>query len=80
MVMLETLTPEERAVFILREAFDYNYHEISAIVDTRTAGRLVVVPRSIFLNLAGGALSIPSRQRRWFSSFSRPAATATSRA
>jgi RNA polymerase sigma-70 factor, ECF subfamily len=32
MVMLETLTPEERAVFILREAFDYNYSEISAIV------------------------------------------------
>jgi RNA polymerase sigma-70 factor, ECF subfamily len=32
MVMLETLTPEERAVFILREAFDYHYKEISAIV------------------------------------------------
>jgi RNA polymerase sigma-70 factor (ECF subfamily) len=32
MVMLETLTPEERAVFILREAFDYNYNEISTIV------------------------------------------------
>jgi RNA polymerase sigma-70 factor (ECF subfamily) len=32
MVMLETLTPEERAVFILREAFDYQYSEISAIV------------------------------------------------
>jgi RNA polymerase sigma-70 factor, ECF subfamily len=32
MVILETLTPEERAVFILREAFDYNYSEISAIV------------------------------------------------
>ena len=28
MVMLETLTPEERPVFILREAFDYNYNEI----------------------------------------------------
>jgi len=32
MVMLETLTPEERAVFIFREAFDYNYNEVSAIV------------------------------------------------
>jgi RNA polymerase sigma-70 factor, ECF subfamily len=32
MVMLETLTPEERAVFILREAFDYSYNEISQIV------------------------------------------------
>src|ERR1700755_2752891 len=27
MVMLETLTPEERAVFILREGFDYRYNE-----------------------------------------------------
>ena len=32
MVMLETLTPDERAVFVLRQAFDYDYNEISAIV------------------------------------------------
>src|SRR3954462_15288621 len=27
-VLLETLTPEERAVFLLREVFDYEYEEI----------------------------------------------------
>src|SRR6476469_1357542 len=28
MVLLETLSPEERAVFLLREVFDYEYDEI----------------------------------------------------
>ena len=33
LVLLESLTPVERAVFVLREAFDYGYDEIAAIVD-----------------------------------------------
>ncbi|MCA2211634.1 RNA polymerase sigma-70 factor [Jidongwangia harbinensis] len=33
MVVLETLTPIERAVFVLREAFSFQYREIAAIVD-----------------------------------------------
>ncbi len=33
LVVLETLSPLERAVFILREAFDYDYTEISDILD-----------------------------------------------
>ena len=32
LVLLETLSPVERAVFVLREAFDYGYDEISDIV------------------------------------------------
>jgi RNA polymerase sigma-70 factor (TIGR02957 family) len=32
LVLLERLTPTERAVFVLREAFDYGYDEIAAIV------------------------------------------------
>jgi RNA polymerase sigma-70 factor, ECF subfamily len=32
LVLLESLTPVERAVFVLREAFDYGYDEIAAIV------------------------------------------------
>lgn len=31
--LMENLSPTERAVFILREAFDFNYKEISEIVD-----------------------------------------------
>jgi RNA polymerase sigma-70 factor (ECF subfamily) len=33
MVLLESLTPAERAVFILREVFDFPYAEIAAILD-----------------------------------------------
>ena len=33
LVLLERLTPVERAVFVLREAFDYGYDEIAEIVD-----------------------------------------------
>lgn len=32
MMLMEQLTPIERAVFILRESFDYSYHEIAEIV------------------------------------------------
>jgi RNA polymerase sigma-70 factor (ECF subfamily) len=34
MVLLETLSPEERAVFLLREVFDYEYAEIAAMLET----------------------------------------------
>ena len=37
MVLLETLSPEERAVFLLREVFDYEYGEISEMLDTTPA-------------------------------------------
>ena len=33
LVLLESLTPVERAVYVLREAFDFGYDEIAAIVD-----------------------------------------------
>ena len=33
LVLLESLTPTERAVFLLREVFEYDYSEISRIVD-----------------------------------------------
>jgi len=33
LVLLETLSPVERAVFLLREVFDYGYPEIAQIVD-----------------------------------------------
>ena len=33
LVLLESLTPVERAVFLLREVFDYEYEEIAAVVE-----------------------------------------------
>jgi RNA polymerase sigma-70 factor (ECF subfamily) len=35
LVLLESLTPVERAVFLLREVFDYDYAEIARIVERR---------------------------------------------
>jgi RNA polymerase sigma-70 factor (TIGR02957 family) len=34
LVLLESLTPEQRAAFLLREVFDYPYPEIAAIIGT----------------------------------------------
>jgi RNA polymerase sigma-70 factor (TIGR02957 family) len=37
LVLLESLTPQERAVFVLREAFDYDYSDIADILDLTPA-------------------------------------------
>ena len=37
MLVLETLTPTERAVFVLREVFDLDYDEIAAAVGKTAA-------------------------------------------
>jgi RNA polymerase sigma-70 factor (ECF subfamily) len=37
LVLLESLTPQERAVFVLREAFDYEYGEIADMLDLSPA-------------------------------------------
>ncbi|MFE7775266.1 RNA polymerase sigma-70 factor [Streptomyces sp. NPDC057445] len=37
MVVLETLSPTERAVFVLREAFEFSYDDIAAAVDKSPA-------------------------------------------
>src|SRR5712672_1947395 len=38
-VLLETLSPEERAVFLLREVFDYEYEEIGGMLEMTPANR-----------------------------------------
>jgi RNA polymerase sigma-70 factor, ECF subfamily len=37
LVLLETLTPDERAVFVLREVFGFDYDEIASAVDKSVA-------------------------------------------
>jgi RNA polymerase sigma-70 factor (TIGR02957 family) len=46
LVLLESLTPVERAVFVLREAFDYGYDEIAAIVGKSEANCRQLVTRA----------------------------------
>ena len=46
LVMLERLTPVERAVFLLREAFDYDYAQIARIVDRSEANARQLLTRA----------------------------------
>ncbi|MBE1876140.1 sigma-70 family RNA polymerase sigma factor [Myceligenerans pegani] len=46
LVLLERLTPTERAAYVLREAFDYEYPEIARILDTSPAATRQLVSRA----------------------------------
>jgi RNA polymerase sigma-70 factor (ECF subfamily) len=46
LVLLESLTPAERAAFVLREAFDYSYERIAGILETTEAACRQLVSRA----------------------------------
>jgi RNA polymerase sigma-70 factor (ECF subfamily) len=46
LVLLERLSPIERAVFLLREVFDFDYHEIARIVDKTEANTRQLLTRA----------------------------------
>jgi RNA polymerase sigma-70 factor, ECF subfamily len=46
LVLLETLTPAERAAFLLREVFDYGYAEVAEVVGTSEAACRQLVHRA----------------------------------
>lgn len=46
MLMLESLGPDERAVFLLREVFDYDYAAVAAIVEKTEANCRQIVRRA----------------------------------
>lgn len=46
LIMLERLTPTERAVYLLREVFDYDYTEIATIVDKSEPACRQIVSRA----------------------------------
>lgn len=46
MLMLESLGPAERAVFLLREVFDYDYAEVAAIVGKSEAACRQIISRA----------------------------------
>ncbi|NJP94991.1 RNA polymerase sigma factor SigJ [Nonomuraea sp. FMUSA5-5] len=57
LVLLETLTPDERAVFVLREVFGFDYDEIASAV-----GRSVVTVRQMAHRARG---HVQARRRRF---------------
>jgi RNA polymerase sigma-70 factor (ECF subfamily) len=46
LVLLERLSPEERAAFVLREAFGYPYDEIASVLDKSSAASRKLVQRA----------------------------------
>ena len=46
LVVLESLSPSERAAFLLREAFDYDYPEIARIIEKSEANCRQLVRRA----------------------------------
>jgi RNA polymerase sigma-70 factor (ECF subfamily) len=46
LVLLESLSPVERAVFLLREVFDYDYEEVARIVEKSEANCRQIVHRA----------------------------------
>jgi len=62
LLLLERLTPPQRAVFVLREAFDYSYREIAAMLDL-TEVNCQQLYRRARLQLAEGRARFPQRSR-----------------
>jgi RNA polymerase sigma-70 factor (ECF subfamily) len=46
LIVMETLTPAERAAFILREAFDYDYDDIAGVLDSSVVNARKLVSRA----------------------------------
>lgn len=64
LVLLESLTPEQRAAFLLREVFDYPYAEIAEIVSTGEDNARQLVTRARRHVEAGRPRFETSEQRR----------------
>jgi RNA polymerase sigma-70 factor, ECF subfamily len=63
MLMLEVLSPVERAVFLLRNVFDYDYSEIAEIVNkNETNCRQIASRAKARLEQSAGPQTPPSRQ------------------
>jgi RNA polymerase sigma-70 factor, ECF subfamily len=62
MVLLERLTPQERAIFLLREVFDYGYDEIAEMIGLSAANCRQVFHRARAHIAAGRPRFEPSRE------------------
>ena len=80
LVLLESLSPVERAVFLLREVFDYPYEDIAKIVDKSEANCRQIFGRARqHLDAHQDATRFRANTvRPCFSLFSPPPVTATS--
>lgn len=70
LILLEKLTPTERAAYVLREAFDYPYERIAEIVQASTANARQLVSRARKHLVAERRTAAPANdQRRLLTAF-----------
>ncbi len=70
LLLLEKLSPTERAAYVLREAFDYSYREIADILQMEEANVRQLVSRARKHVADGRRTSVsPSEQRRLLEAF-----------
>ncbi|MGZ3146565.1 RNA polymerase sigma-70 factor [Lentzea chajnantorensis] len=70
LMLLEKLTPTERAAYVLREAFDYPYREIAEVVQTsEVAARQLVSRARKHLADSRRTPATPARQRELLEAF-----------
>jgi RNA polymerase sigma-70 factor (ECF subfamily) len=62
LVLLETLTPTERAAYVLREAFGYDYETIAGILDTTVMATRKLVSRAREHVASGRRRTVPNGQ------------------
>jgi RNA polymerase sigma factor (sigma-70 family) len=73
-ILLETLTPAERAAFVLREAFDYPYRDIANVLRLEEANARQVVTRARHHVADGRRMpASSSEQRRLLDAFNAAA-------
>lgn len=63
-VLLETLSPAERAAYILREAFEYAYHDIAGVLRLHEANARQLVRRARQRLAQGRRTRVPSAEKR----------------
>ena len=74
MLLLEKLSPTERAAYVLREAFSYPYREIAAILRTAEANARQLVTRARDHVSQGRRASVnPAEQKRLLDAFTAAA-------
>jgi RNA polymerase sigma factor (sigma-70 family) len=66
LMLLEKLSPAERAAFVLREAFDYTYRQIANILKMEEANVRQLVSRARKHISGGRCRSVSSNERRCF--------------
>ena len=66
LLLLEKLSPTERAAYVLREAFDYSYDEIASILQMAEANVRQLVSRARKHIADGRRTSVSANERRRF--------------